>query len=203
MRSALEVGETLTFSLPPGEGDIVGGQVTITNLFSGDGYQEGALIFAYDSEDRQLASYVAIGNETGEVTVEIDVAFARLDFKALDNDAWLLRNNSNYAVSDVTAMFASVVGALGEDASQLIDDVLAKVDIWDLTEWVDLQHFGTVTFEVSRVGVNTRSSIDALRQVDADQERGAVPPEPRGRVEKPVDQDPPVWLLDQRFAHQS
>ena len=170
----LEVGETLTFELPPAEGQVVGGQVTITNLFSNGENGEAALVFAYDADDQQLAVYSALGNETGSVTVDIDVPFARLDFKAVDNDAWFLDQNSNFGVSDVTALFASVVDDLADGASELIDDVLATVGS-KLSDLVDLGHFGTVHFEISRVSANKLASIDALSRVnvkvDSDSDR--------------------------------
>ena len=157
----IEVGETLTFELPPTEGEVVGGQVTITNLFSDDGTAEGALIFAYDADDQQLACYCAFGNETGSVTVDIDVPFARLDFKAVDNDSFIFADNANFGVSEVSAMFASVVEDLTDGASQLIDDIVSACG-GHLAELVDFGHFGTVNFEVSRVSANTQSTIDAL-----------------------------------------
>lgn len=166
----LEVGETLTFELPPADGEVVGGQVTITNLFGNGENNEGALIFAYDADDRQLAVYSATGNETGSVTVDIEVPFARLDFKAVDNDAWFLDQNSNFGVSDVTALFASVVDDLADGASELIDDVLANVGS-KLAELIDLGHFGTVHFEISRVSANKLASIDALSRVNVKVDR--------------------------------
>ncbi len=164
----LEVGETLTFELPPTEGQVVGGQVTITNLFSNDESTEGALVFAYDAEDKQLACYCAIGNETGSVTVDIDVPFARLDFKALDNDSPLLQDNSNFGVSDISALFASVIEDMSEGSSQLIDDVISSVSK-HLPSLVDIGHFGKVQFEVTRISSNQLSTIGALSNVRIEQ----------------------------------
>ena len=157
----LEVGETLTFELPPTEGEVVGGQVTITNLLSSDDGTEGALIFAYDADDQQLACYCAIGDETGTVTVDIDVPFARLDFKAIDSGSFYFADNANFGVSEISTVFASVVDDLAEGASQLIDDIVTSCSD-HLAKLVDFGHFGTVGFEVSRVSADTRSTIDAL-----------------------------------------
>lgn len=165
----LEVGETLTFELPSTEGEVIGGQVTITNLFSNGETREGALIFAYDANDQQLACYCAIGNETGTVTVDIDVPFARLDFKALDNESFILADNANYGVSEISAVFASIED-LAEGASELIDDILTECGN-SLAKLVDLGHLGTVHFEVSRVSANTRSTIDALSGARVEQDR--------------------------------
>ena len=164
----LEVGETLTFELPPTEGEVVGGQVTITNLFSNGETQEGALVFAYDADDQQLACYCALGNETGSVTIDVDVPFARLDFKALDNDSLLLENNSNFGVGEISAMIASIVDGLEEGASQLIDDIVTQGGK-HLAELIDLAHFGKVHFEISRVSANQQSTITALGNVRVDQ----------------------------------
>ena len=164
----LEVGETLTFELPPSEGEVVGGQVTITNLFSNGDTKEGALVFAYDADDKQLATYVAIGNETGSVTVDIEVPFARLDFKALDNDSILLQDNSDFGVGDITAIFASVIEDLSEGASELIDDIVTTVGD-HLPGLVDLGHFGKVQFEITRISTNQLSAISALSNVRIDQ----------------------------------
>ncbi|MDH3658853.1 MAG: hypothetical protein OEU92_02305 [Alphaproteobacteria bacterium] len=166
----LEVGETLTFELPSTAGDVIGGQVTITNLFGDGETAEGALIFAYDANDQQLACYCAIGNETGTVTVDIDVPFARLDFKALDNESFILADNSDYGVSNISAVFASVVDDLPEGASELIDDILTGCGN-HLAKLVDFGHFGSVHFEVSRVSANTRSTIDALSGARVEQDR--------------------------------
>lgn len=163
----LEVGETLTFKLPPTEGQVVGGQVTITNLFSDGERREGALIFAYDSDDVQLASYVAIGNETGRVTVDIDVPFARLDFKALDNDSFLFEDNSNFGVSDISAVLASVVNGLADGASQVLDTVATTVKNLQ-PALVDLGHFGTVHFEISRISVDQMATINGLTRARVD-----------------------------------
>ena len=167
----LEVGETLTFELPPSEGEVVGSQVTITNLFSNGNTKEGALVFAYDSDDKQLASYGAIGNETGSVTVDIEVPFARLDFKALDNDSFLLKDNSNFGVTDISAMFASVIENLSDGASELIDDIVSSVG-GHLPGLVDLGHFGAVQFEITRISSNRLSTIGALSNVRAEQNSG-------------------------------
>ena len=163
----LEVGETLSFTLPETEGQVVGGQVTITNLFGGEGNSEGALVFAYDSSDQLLASYFALGSQTGEVTIEIDVAFARLDFKAVDNGAFLFEDNSSFGVSDVSAVFASVVEGLSEDASQLIDDIISGAGK-ALSKIVDLRHFGAVNFEISRITTDQMSTIEGIRRVSVD-----------------------------------
>ncbi len=163
----LEVGETLSFSLPETEGEVVGGQVTITNLFNDGESGEGALVFAYDSDDRLVASYFALGNETGEVTIEINVAFARLDFKAADNGAFFFEDNSNFGVSEVSAIFASVVEGLSEDASQLIDDIINNAgDI--LAKVIDVRHFGTVNFEITRITADQMATIEGLRRVSVD-----------------------------------
>lgn len=183
----LEIGETLTFELPPSEGEVIGGQVTITNLYSDDGTTEGALIFAYDAEDNQLACYAAFGNETGTVTVEIDVPFARLDFKAIDNESLAIVTNSNFGVSDVSAMFASVVDGMAEDASQLIDDILAKTGL-HIPGLVDLGHLGTIHYEVSRVSANHVATIDALSSTRVGHDRG----EDR-QPELPFDMDRGGW----------
>ncbi|MEM8950649.1 MAG: hypothetical protein AAGC99_15080 [Pseudomonadota bacterium] len=164
----LEVGETLTFELPPSEGEVVGGQVTITNLYSNGDTKEGALVFAYDADDKQLASYIAIGNETGSVTVDIEVPFARLDFKALDNDSIFLKDNSDFGVSDITAVFASMIEDLTEGASELIDDIVTTVGN-DIPGLVDLGHFGKVQFEITRISTNQLSAISALSNVRLDQ----------------------------------
>lgn len=157
----LEVGETLTFELPPSEGEVIGGQVTITNLFCDGETREGALVFAYDANDQQLACYCVIGNETGTVTVDIDVPFARLDFKALDNESLLFVDNSTFGVSEISAVLASVIDDLPDGASQLIDDILTECSD-HFAKLVDFRHFGTVNFEVSRISTNSRSSLDAL-----------------------------------------
>ena len=163
----LEVGETLTFELPPTEGEVVGGQVTITNLFSDGEIQEGALVFAYDADDQQLACYCALGNETGSVTIDVDVPFARLDFKALDNDSLLLEQNSNFGVGEISALIASIVEGLEEGASQLIDDIVTQGGN-HLAKLVDVGHFGKVHFEISRVSANQQSTIAALGNVRVD-----------------------------------
>lgn len=168
----LEVGETLTFDLPPSEGEVVGGQVTITNLFGDGETAEGALVFAYDADGRQLACYCALGDETGSVTVDIDVPFARLDFKALDNGSWRLEDNANFGVGKISALFASVVEDLAEGASQLIDDVLTRGGI-DRARLVDFGHFGKVSFEVNRVSTQSRSIIDALNGVSIDRDKNS------------------------------
>lgn len=157
----LEVGETLTFELPPSEGEVVGGQVTITNLFCNGETTEGALVFAYDANDNQLACYCASGNETGSVTIDIDVPFARLDFKAIDNQTFLFEDNANFGVSDISAMFASVIADLSDGASQLIDDIVSSVG-GQLPGLVDLGHFGTVQFEITRISSKQVSRIGAL-----------------------------------------
>ncbi len=163
----LEVGETLSFTLPETEGEVVGGQVTITNLFNDDGSSEGALVFAYDADDHLIASYFALGNETGEVTIEIDVAFARLDFKAADNDAFLFEDNSNFGVSEVSAIFASVIEGLSEGASQLIDDIINNAGD-ALSKAVDLRHFGTVNFEITRITADQMAAIEGIRRVSVE-----------------------------------
>ncbi len=163
----LEVGETLTFTMPPAEGEVVGGQVTITNLFGSGEEGEGALIFAYDAEDRQLACYAACGNETGTVTVDIDVSFARLDFKAIDNATLYLQDNSNFAIGNVGVKIASFVGDVVEGAGELVADLLSRHD----ARLIDFGHTGTVNFEINRISVNKRSTLDILSTVDADQEK--------------------------------
>lgn len=163
----LEVGETLTFQLPETEGEVVGGQVTITNLLGSGDATEGALVFAYDGDDHLLASYVALGNETGTVTVDIDVAFARLDFKAIDNDSFFLEDNSNFGVSEVSAIFASVIEDLADGASQLIDDIITETGS-SLSKLVDLGHFGAVNFEITRITADQVATIDAISRVSVD-----------------------------------
>ena len=175
----LEIGETLTFELPPSEGEVIGGQVTITNLYADGETAEGALVFAYDAEDKQLACYAAFGNETGTVTVEIEVPFARLDFKAIDNESLAMVTNSNFGVSDVSAMFASVVEGMAEGAGQLIDDILTRTGL-HIPGLVDLGHLGTIHYEVSRVSANHVATIDALSGMRVGRDhRADRQPEPR------------------------
>lgn len=163
----LEVGETLTFELPETEGEVVGGQVTITNLFNDDGESEGALVFAYDADDQLVATYAVLGNDSGTVTVDIDVSFARLDFKAIDNDAFLFEDNSSFGISEIGAIFASVIEDLAEGASQLIDDVIGGASS-SVPELADLGHFGAISFELGRITVDQMADIDALSRVSVD-----------------------------------
>jgi len=168
----LEIGETLTFELPKIEdGEVVGGQVTITNLFSDGNRREGALIFAYDSDDKQLAVYTAIGNETGTVAVDIDVSFSRLDFKALDNDSWFLKENSNFAVGDIGVNIASFMSDVMDGASDVVSDLLAYGNKIQNADLLDVTQFGTVNFEIGRISVNKQLAIGSLSSVDADLER--------------------------------
>lgn len=171
----IEVGETLTFDVPPSEGDVVGGQVTITNLFSNEHTTEGALVIVYDADDQQVAWHYAIGNEEGTVTVDITVPFARLDFKALDNDSWVLQANSNFGVSDIATLVASE------------PDLPPAEDVADASagqgggfanffkSLLDFGHFGKVTFEINRISLEQTAIADALQHAgfnrDADQDR--------------------------------
>jgi hypothetical protein len=200
----LEVGETLTFTLPKTESEVVGGQVTISNLFNDGQSKEGALVFAYDADDHLLASYFALGNETGEVTIDIDVAFARLDFKAADNDAFLFQDNSNFGVSEVSAIFASVVEGIADGASQLIDDVISNAgDL--LSKLVDLRHFGTVDFELTRITADQMATIEGIRRasvdLDGDTEREREIDVERVAVYEPDDAEiARFWHVGDRLA---
>jgi hypothetical protein len=195
----LEVGETLSFILPETDDLVVGGQVTITNLFDDHGGSEGALVFAYDADDKLLASYFALGNETGEVTIEINVAFARLDFKAADNGAFLFEDNSNFGVRDVSAVFASVVEGVSDDASQLIDDIISNAGNI-LTKVIDLRHFGTVNFEISRITSDQMATIEGIRRVSFELD-SEIDREQDGEIERqePAD-DAWRWHVDDRLA---
>lgn len=171
----IEVGETLTFDVPPSEGDVIGGQVTITNLISDEHTTEGALVIAYDADDQQVAWRYAIGNEEGTVTVDINVPFARLDFKALDNDSWVLQANSNFGVSDIATLIASK-----PDPAPVEDVADAPAgQSGGLAEFfkslLDFGHFGKVTFEVNRISLEQTAIAEVLQQAnfgrDADQKR--------------------------------
>jgi hypothetical protein len=202
----LEIGETLTFSLPAIEdGEVVGGQVTITNLFSNGETREGALVFAYDADDQQLACYCALGNETGVVTIDIDVSFARLDFKALDNDSWFLQENSNFAVGDVDVNVATFVGNAGLEEGDVMSDLLAYGNKIHNADLLDIGHFGTVNFEIGRISVNKQVAINSLRTVDADQERDPERLHKLGDTSGLADlRDPetnlPLWIERSRAA---
>lgn len=170
----IEVGETLTFDVPPSEGDVIGGQVTITNLFSDEHNTEGALVIAYNADDQQVAWHYAIGNEEGTVTVDINVPFARLDFKALDNDSWVLQANSNFGVSDIATLTATERATPTDgvtDASTGFSGQWADVAL----SLLDIGHFGKVTFEVNSISLQNSAVVDALNYAglnhDADQDR--------------------------------
>ena len=107
----VQMGETLTFTVPEEIGDVQGATITFSNLVGGDSGNEGALVIAYDDEGKEVLRCLVLGDESGDVSVDIDVAFSSIDFKPVDNGAWTLASNSDFTIDRIEV----AAGKTGED----------------------------------------------------------------------------------------
>jgi len=96
----VQMGETLTFTVPEELGNVQGGSITFSNLINNEKGFESALIIAFDAL-AEVMRRLAGGNESGDVTVDIDVAFNSLDVRPVDNGSWTLQGNSDFQIKRI------------------------------------------------------------------------------------------------------
>lgn len=97
----VQMGETLTFTVPSDIGDVQGGTVTFSNLLDNDNKFERALVIASDAEGREVLRCLVSGDESGHVTLDIDVGFSSIDVKPVDNGSWTLSGNSDFQIERI------------------------------------------------------------------------------------------------------
>ena len=97
----VQIGETLTFTVPDEMGHVQGASINVSNLVDDKTGAESALVTAYDAEGKEVFRCVVEGNETGKVTVDIDISFSKVDFKPVDNGSWTLSENSDFTIERI------------------------------------------------------------------------------------------------------
>ncbi|MGI9451519.1 MAG: hypothetical protein ACR2QH_12930 [Geminicoccaceae bacterium] len=97
----IQIGETLTFTVPNELGNVQGATINVSNLVDDKTGAESALVIAYDAEGKEVFRCVVEGNDTGKVTVDIDVSFSKVDFKPVDNGSWTLSGNSDFTIERI------------------------------------------------------------------------------------------------------
>jgi 23S rRNA pseudoU1915 N3-methylase RlmH len=121
----VQMGETLTFTVPEELGNVQGGSITFSNLINNEKGFESALIIAFDALGTEVMRRLAGGNESGDVTVDIDVAFNSLDVRPVDNGSWTLRGNSDFQIKRIDVATgegqAETSGAMQSSSSFLSD----------------------------------------------------------------------------------
>jgi len=111
----IQMGETLTFTVPSEIGEAQGATITISNLVDEKTGAESALVIAYDSEGKEVLRCVVDGNKSGDVTVDIDVSFSKIDFRPVDNGSWTLSDNSDFTIERIDIKTG---GPLNSDGAQ-------------------------------------------------------------------------------------
>lgn len=97
----VQMGETLTFTVPTELGEAQGATITVSNLVDDETGAESALVIAYDAEGNEVLRCLVEGDESGDVTVDIDVSFSKIDFKPVDNGSWTLSGNSDFTIERI------------------------------------------------------------------------------------------------------
>ena len=97
----IQIGETLTFTVPNELGHVQGATINVSNLVDDKTGAESALVVAYDSEGKEVFRCVVEGDETGKVSVDIDVSFSKVDVKPVDNGSWTLQGNSDFTIERI------------------------------------------------------------------------------------------------------
>ena len=97
----VQMGETLTFTVPSDLGEVHGGAITFSNLLNSDKKAERALVIANDARGYEVLRCLVSGDASGQVTLDIDVSFASLDVKPVDNGSWTLSGNSDFTIERI------------------------------------------------------------------------------------------------------
>lgn len=97
----VQMGETLTFTVPEELGDVQGGSMTFSNLVNNESGFESALVTAYNAEGIEVLRLLVGGDESGNVTVDINVGFKSLDVRPVDNGSWTLLGNSDFLIERI------------------------------------------------------------------------------------------------------
>lgn len=120
----VQMGETLTFTVPDELGEVQGGSITFSNLLDTTEGFESALVIAYDAIGAEVMRLLAEGSASGDVTLDISVSFKSLDVKPIDNGAWALENNSDFLIKriEVATTEAQAGAATHADFSSLLSD---------------------------------------------------------------------------------
>lgn len=97
----VQMGETLTFTVPTELGDVQGATVTVSNLVDDETGAESALVIAHDVDGNEVLRCLVEGNDQDDVTVDIDVSFSKLAFKPVDNGSWTLQGNADFSIDRI------------------------------------------------------------------------------------------------------
>ena len=106
----VQMGETVTFTVPPELGEVQGATITVSKLVDSKTGGESALVMAFDSEGKEVFRHLIEGSEHGDVSIDIDVSFAKVDIKPVDNLSWTLAGNSDFAVKRVDVRTSDEAG---------------------------------------------------------------------------------------------
>lgn len=106
----IDRGQSLTFTVPPGQSANGGGEVTLNNLYRNgpDGrHVEQAKVTFYDEDGRVVDEKIVQGTPDGSVSVGTDKTFARVEVQPIDDGAGKSAHNSDFTLGSVTMNPAS------------------------------------------------------------------------------------------------
>lgn len=106
----IDRGQSLTFTVPPGQSANGGGEVTLNNLYRNGpdgGHVEQAKVTFYDADGRVVDEKIVQGTPDGSVSVGTDKQFARVEVQPIDDGAGNSSDNSDFTLGSVTMNPAS------------------------------------------------------------------------------------------------
>ncbi len=161
----VQIGETLTFTVPDSLDNVKGATISVSNLVSKETGAESALVIAYDAEGKEVLRCLVEGNKSGDVTVDIDVSFSKVDFKPVDNGAWARLDNSDFTIDRIDIKTGNVSGQGGSQHEEA--DPFADYYGFFYQRNYSFQRFGQTQRHHSVDNVfATRQSDDNRRQDD-------------------------------------